>query len=367
MGRKLRVVMASPRNRACGIADYATFLYEKLGPELECSWLELPTTSSVQAWRQAAARADGANVAHVHFEPALFQIPRPYINRFATFMKRLRPSALVSLHDRILPLCPRWFEKKPYGFGDLLRDLAYLPFFAGWEKAQYGRAEHFLVHSPEMAAYIGDLAGPGRVTHILHPVPSVGCVWSAKEDHPLDLVSPGFIKAHKGFQDLLDLMHHLPFLKWDLAGSPQDQYDRVFTNCLEKRIRELGLADRIRITGYLTRRRMEDLATRAKAAIFPFRWAAGSGSLTWAVGLGLPVLATDLPVIVQFKDAGAGVKLLPRDNRKCWPERIAKVLNDPEEQALLSEANIKFARHHSYNEFARQVEGLYRLLGNRET
>lgn len=366
MTHRLRIVMAAPRKRVCGIGDHAAFLYKALGPDVECSWIDLPTTSSIRSWRQAAARADDAQVAHVHFEPSLFQIPRPYINRFTTFMKRLHPPALVSLHNKVLPIRPLWPEKRPYGCWDVLRDLAYMPFFWGWEKSQYKRAEHFLVHSSELAAFVSDFAGPNRVTQLFHPIPSVGRVWSPAEDHPLDLISLGFIKATKGYQDLLDFMRRWPSLTWNLAGGPQDEYDRAFTKHFKARIIEMGLAGRIRITGYLSRERMEALAIRAKAAVFPFRWAAGSGTLTWAIGLGLPILATDLPALAQFKEAGAGVKLLPMKTPECWADRIAGLLKDPEEQAMLSEANLKFARQHGYIEFARYVEGLYRFLGNKE-
>jgi glycosyltransferase involved in cell wall biosynthesis len=357
--------MAAPKKRVCGISDYAAFLYKAMGPKVECSWFDLPTTSSICSWRRAAARADDAQIAHVHFEPSLFKIPRPYINRFSTFMRRLRPPALVSLHNKVLPIRPFWSDKRPYGFWDVLRDLAYLPFFCGWEKSQYRRAGHFLVHSPELAAIATNFAGPHRVTHLFHPIPSVGRVWSPVEDHSLDLISLGFIKKNKGYQDLLDVVRHWPSLTWDVAGSPQDEYDRDFSKHFKSRIIEMELSGRIRITGYLSRERLEELAIRAKAAIFPFRWAAGSGTLTWAIGLGLPILATDLPAVVQFKEAGAGVELLPLNDPTSWAKRIAGILNDPEEQATLSEANLKFARQHGYIEFARQVEGLYRFLVNK--
>jgi glycosyltransferase involved in cell wall biosynthesis len=197
---------------------------------------------------------------------------------------------------------------------------------------------------------------------VRHPVPSVGRVWSVHENHPLDLVSPGFIKSHKGYYELLDLLSSKSKVTWNLAGSPQDAYDKAFTTRLETRIEELGLTARVRITGYLSRCDLEEHAVRAKAAIFPFHQAVGSGSLTWAIGMGMPVLATNLPALAQFREAGAGIKLLPLDRRETWPDLIDSVLGDPAEQEALSRANLDYARTNSYAELARQTAHIFRCL-----
>ena len=362
MRTKLRVAMAAPWGRACGIGDYAAFLAQALGTKHDLSWLDLPAASSVEAWQRAAAQADKAQIVHVHFEPSLFNIPRPYCNRFATFLNRLRPPVLVSLHDAIPSLRPRWMEKKPYVLFDLVRDLAYLPFYLWWEKMQYRRAQHWLVHSPELASTVARLTGSEPVSQTRIPVPPVGGVWSAHEDHSLDLVSPGFIKPHKGYDVLLDLLPNWNQLTWDLAGSPQDAYDSAFAGKFKIRIEELGLKERVRITGYLSRRDLEEHAVRAKAAVFPFNWAAGSSSLTWAIGLGLPVLATNLPPFVEFQEAGAGIELLPLDRRDLWPGLIDSILQDPARQLALSRANLDYARTNGYVQLASQVEHIYCCL-----
>ena len=366
MSHNLQLAIAAPRARACGIGDYAGFLAAALGPDINLFCVELPSGSSSHVWKQAATQAESADVAHVLFEPSLFSIPRPYVNRFATFMKRLKPPAVVTLHDILPQLRPRWSENQPHVLADLLRDLAYLPFFLPWERIQYKRAEHWLVHSPDLESRVSKLAGHERVSLALHPVPPAGRTWSADEEHPFDLISPGFVKAHKGYLGLLDLLPSLPNLSWVLAGGPQDKYDRFFTDRFKTRIEQLGLSDRVKLTGYLPRSDLEDLATRSKAAIFPFKWAAGSGSLTWAIALGLPILATDLPALVQFKKAGAGIKLLPLDNSNSggWHELIESVLRNPAAQSSLSEANLNFARRHSYAALAQLVKPIYQRLAH---
>jgi len=362
MSPSIQLTIVAPQGRVCGIGDYAGFLANALENEFVLSWIDPPPGPSAGDWLRAAAQADCADVVHVHFEPSLFSIPRPYINRFATFMKRLRPPAMVTLHDAIPQLRPRFVEKRPYAFTDLVRDLAYVPFYLPWEKIQYQRAQHWLVHSPSLRDRLGQLVGHERVSLALHPIPPAERVWSPAKAYSFDLISLGFVKAHKGYLKMLDVLSRLPHLTWVVAGGPQDHYDRIFADRLMSAVKRCGLQDRVIMTGYLNRRDLEQLAVKCKAAVFPFEWAAGSGSLTWAIALGLPVLATDLPALVQYREAGAGVELLPLNHCGSWPGLIDSLLQDMASMTVLSNANRQFAHNHSYGALADIVIPLYRRL-----
>ena len=359
----IRLAVAAPDRARCGVADYARFLGRALESHFDLVPIAFPETERRSAWIRAAAAADSTALVHVHYEYSLFRTVKPYRNRFATFMKRLQPPSVVTLHDLLPQLGvkawgTRWFQPR-----SLVRELAYAPWFGSWRQEMYGLADHWLVHSEEHRRVVATVVGASAVSSHLHPIPETGCQWSEPPPSP-KLVSPGFVKHHKGYLEFLDVLERLPSATWVIAGGPQDERDVRFVDELETRAARSGVADRLEITGYLDRAELERLASTATMAVFPFERVTGSGSLTWAIGLGMPVVASDLLPFRELAEAGAGLELLPLHQRDTWADRISALLVSPDRLAALGSANDRYRRSHGYDQLAGRLRDLFARLSN---
>ena len=257
-------------------------------------------------------------------------------------MDHLTVPAVGTLHDALPRLWPgwrAWARSRPVS--QALR-LAYLPFLAGWERAQYRKAAHWVTHVDALGARAWRFVGPERVTVLPMPAPSGHTLWTLADSTDNLLVTPGFIKEHKGYADFLDVLAALPDCQWVLAGGPQDDRDHRFLERFLRTARLKGVSDRITVTGYL---KIEDLQRRimaARIALFPFRSGTGSASIAWAIALGLPVLGSDLAPIRQFKSHGAGLALMPtRDPLHC-ADLLKRLLDSPAELTRMSADNVNY-------------------------
>lgn len=351
------MAIAAPGDPRCGIRDYADFLGQALQHEWHVVALELPDGTAAKAWRDAAARADAADLVLVHYEYGLFHSVRPYRNIFALFMKRLLPPAIVILHDLLPEYTPRWRERAlhPYRLYDALRDLAYLPFFAAWTRDNYGLADHFIVHVPQMRDRVRNRAPGAGISFFLHPVPATSGHWHIGKPKQYTFISPGFIKAHKGYLEFLEVVNSRRDWTWLLAGGPQNDADREFADLLHGRIGDMGLEGRVTISGYLSRRELEQQMISAELAVFPYRQATGSGAAAWAVGMGMPILATGLDSFTALAEDGAGLFLVPGGKPEQWPELAAGLLDDRARQEQLALRNAAFSARHSYETLAGRI------------
>lgn len=343
-----------PPGPHCGIRDHALFLCRELERHWRLVPVPLPATCSRTAWKRAAAVADSSDLALVHYEYGLFHSIRPYRNLYRCFMKRLRPPAMVLLHDLLPTLRPRWPDR-PYTLRDALRDLAYLGFFPTWSAHLYALADHYLVHGPQLAGRLP--ADPGRATVSVHPhpLPPVRGQWRAGNTKNFTFISPGFVKPHKGYLDFLPILRGNPAWSWLIAGGPQDGTDQDFLCQLQARIRELGMEERVRCSGYLAREEMEQAMVQAEVAVFPYARATASGAAAWAMAMAMPVLTTDCTNFQALAAAGGGLFLLPRNDRTLWPDLVHGLLADRERQEELARANREFAATCSYRQLARNI------------
>jgi hypothetical protein len=173
------------------------------------------------------------------------------------------------------------------------------------------------------------------------------------------LVTPGFVKEHKGYREAPPLLAARPDWHWWLAGGPQDARDARFLASLRAEAARLGVDARLHVTGYLSEARLEALAVRARLALFPFRSVTGSGSVNWAAGLGLPIAAADLPPLRRMHDDGAGLRLLPSGNPGAWEGLLAELLARDDDLAQLAQANTVYARAYSYERFGAFMAGVF--------
>jgi len=340
------------------VADHARQLVEALPEELAVTWLALPEDGARRRWRALADQAGGLDLLHVHFETSLFHSVKPLRNRFATLMNAVAVPKVATLHGPLPALAPRWRRgaRRP---ADLLRDLLYLPFFARWERTQYGRADRWIVHSEERARHVETHGGAGRTTVIALPTPAVERRWSPAGDGVARLVTPGFVKEAKGLELLLEAVAALPEVRWTIAGGPQDAADRRTLAAIEARIEALGLGDRVRITGFLPREEIDELLATASVAAFPYRWSTGSSALAWAIGSSTPILVSDLAVFRELVEGGAGLELVAEGDADAWITALRGLLGDPERRVELSRRNRAYAARSSWRHAAERTAAVY--------
>ena len=356
------LAVAAPGATRCGITDYAAFLGKSLQADWQLLEIQLPASDSPRAWRNAAGQADPADLALIHYEYNLFRSVKPGRNLFARFMQRLKPPAIVILHDLLPELTPCRQARKPYRLRVALRDLAYLPFFSTWSKTLYGLADRFIVHAPHLAARARSRAPGVDVSFLPHPIPPTSRQWHIAQSKTYTFITPGFIKEHKGYLDFLDVVQSRPQWNWQIAGGPQNATDQQFVVHLHARITEMDLADRVTISGYRSREGMEEMMAGAELAVFPYRRVTGSGAAAWAVGMGMPVIATDRETFRDLVRAGGGLALLPGGKPEHWAELAGGLLADPERRRRLANANSRFSALHGYDETAGHITAIAAAL-----
>lgn len=363
----IRLGIAIRRKGACGIRDYAERLAAAL-PEAETVWIDTGACHSARDWRRAAQGAAGLDVVHAHYEYQLFGRVSPFRNLFAAFLRGLPAPCVVTLHDALPRLWRGARSALRGGAANVLRQAFYAPFLAArWERRQYRRAAGAVAHNAGIARRARQVLGYHRVLLTPHPVPRCAVQWAPGRRPPAEsrLVTPGFIKEHKGYDEALPMFSAQPGWTWVLAGGPQDGKDREYLDRLEAKIAERGLASRVRITGYLPAEEMERVTAECDAALFPFRRVTGSGTLALAQGLGMPILATGRPALKDLREEGAGLVLLDPSDPRRWLQAAASLLGDPAALRSCAARNREFARANGYDRLARRMEAIFREILSR--
>jgi glycosyltransferase involved in cell wall biosynthesis len=127
---------------------------------------------------------------------------------------------------------------------------------------------------------------------------------------------------------------------------------------LESTVGSTDLAG-IKFTGYVPEDRVEELFASAIAVLLPYTtptWS--SGTFTLASAFGRPVIASDLPDFRELMTEGAGIVLFPNGDSDALAERIEELVHDPGMQLRLGEANLAWARRHSFEDIANSLINL---------
>lgn len=347
-----RIAMAVPRAQPCGIADYADALADALAPSASVTWIDLAGCRAPGDFRKAAGLAAGHDAAIVHYTYEFFRHVSPFRNGYAAFMAALPVPAVAIMHDAL----PRLDGSLPVPAARRLAlRLLYTALAPGWEARQYRRAAVVVAHSPDIAARACRALDDRRVLALPHPVRRTPHAWTPPADGNIHLVTPGFIKAHKGYDDGLAVLAAHPSWRWTLAGGPREARDEAYAASLLDAARQLGVQARLAITGYLPAAELEARCAAAHAAFFPFRTVTGSGSMTWAIGLGLPIVATELPATRWLEADGAGIALIPAGASATWPACLGAKLGAPAALAELARRNRAYAAGHGYDHLAKQL------------
>ncbi len=353
----IRVAILAPVDRPCGVGDVAARLARALPAGFQPTMIDLPSSAHRRDWRRASRLAGGHDVVHVHYEYGLFRVVKPLRNRLASLLDGIGSPTVVSLHGSLPDLAPRWPVWR--GLGDAARDLAYLPFFARWEAAQYRRARHFIAHARPVHERAARFVPADRLSLLPLPVPRVASRWQGPPaDGPL-IVTPGFVKPDKGYELLVEVLRRLPGWRWVIAGGPQDDRDRRHLEELRQAVDGAGLAGRIRVTGYRPAAEVEAEFAGATMAVLPFHRAAASASLVWAIACATPVVAADLPSCVEVAQEGAGVELVEGRDADVWARSLAELAADVEQLRRLSAASQRYAAGHDDAAVAARHASLY--------
>lgn len=337
----IRVAIAASFDRPCGVGDLAGRLARALPLDFEPTLVDLPLTDRSPEWRRAAQALDGHDIVHVHYEYSLFHVVKPLRNRFADLLSRITAPTVVTLHDALPRLDPRWPHWRTVGDG--VRDLGYLAFFPWWEAAQYRRADHLIAHSRPVHERAAGLVAHDRLSLVPLPVPTVSRSWRWSPSGPPVIVSPGFVKPHKGYELLVEVLERLPGWRWVVAGGPQDEQDRRYVAGLQQHIDDSGIGHRVRLTGFCPETDVESELARATLAVLPFHRAAASSSLAWAVACATPVVAADLPAFADVAGEGAGIDLVAGWDADRWAGRLAELAGDRGKLERLSEASRRYS------------------------
>ena len=357
----LRIAIAARTSGECGIRDYAERLAARLPPDIEVRWIDLGACASRADLRRAARRANEADAVHVHYEYPLFGRVSPLCNRYAAFMRGLAVPSVATLHNMFPRLWRGGRALLRSGPAGWLRQALYLPFLPTWKDAQYRLAALSIAHTAAIARRAARAVGTDRVWLTPLPVPSCGTPWEPRPraSGEFRMVTPGFIKEHKGYEDALALFEANPGWTWTLAGGPQDAQDRAFLGRLKARIAACGCSGRVRITGYLPADELERVTRDADAALYPFRHATGSASAALALGLGMPIFASGIPSMRELAEAGAGLVLLDPSDPARWPEAARRPADDAQALTAMAGRNRAFARDHGYDALARRLAGWF--------
>jgi glycosyltransferase involved in cell wall biosynthesis len=157
------------------------------------------------------------------------------------------------------------------------------------------------------------------------------------------------VRPHKNQQLLVEALPHLPD---DVAVVAAGERERGAEQ-LERRARELGVADRFRLPGYLEDARLEGLWRAAACAAFPTR-AEGFGlPVIEAMQRGVPVACSDLPVLREV--GGPAARYFAPDDAAGAASAVLAAMGDRD----AAERGRERARGFSWEAAARGTYAVY--------
>lgn len=178
---------------------------------------------------------------------------------------------------------------------------------ATWRLVQ--SADKVLVCTHEEARRLTGLVQSGEATVIPHFVeqrPRSPSRAKAKERLGLEerrvLGMLGYIHRRKGYDLAVEALQYLPEDFVLLCVGRPGRDSRGYADELKRRATELGVSERFRMTGYVEEEDLDDYLAATDLALCPFREASASGSLATWIAAERPVLASDLPLFVEYNE-----------------------------------------------------------------
>lgn len=169
----------------------------------------------------------------------------------------------------------------------------------------------------------------------------------------------GLVRPYKGVDLLVEAF----------AGAPEDAVllvvgmPRMPLEPLERRARELGIADRVRfVPRFVPDEELPSYFRRADLVALPYREIDQSGVLYTALAFGAPLLLSDVGGFGEIAARGAA-RLVEPGSVESLRAGLVAVLGDTDERRRMAEAGRRLAAgEHSWDAAAAATELLYRQL-----
>ncbi len=169
----------------------------------------------------------------------------------------------------------------------------------------------------------------------------------------------GLVRPYKGVDLLVEA----------LAGTPDDVVllvvgmPRTPLAPLERRARELGLADRVRfVPRFVADADVGAYFRRADVAVLPYREIEQSGVLYTALAFGTPLVLSAAGGFPEIAERGAARLVEPGNVESLRTELVGLLDDEPARRALSQAALALAAGDHSWERAAALTEDLYRKL-----
>lgn len=374
-----RLLWIVPERRG-GISSYV----ESLWPAVADACLEAgdfePSPPLVGSDAEVLARLETSTeprpeIVHLQHEYGLFGGRNPAVDRFPTWIRRLRRclptgSRIVATAHTVVPSGHR-LETRGQGwrtpFHALVNAVGLPWLHHGWSTGTWGAFDGVVTHSrlqrPDLRVGTGT-----ATTTIPHYVPTVAAAVVPPAERPIrdmPIVTVfGYFCPEKG-QDLAieALRHcHAPVLLRLGGAARLARYDGYIARC-RRRIAEFGLADRVEILGFIPEEDLAGMFLASDLVLAPFRWTSGSGSLARALAHGAAVLASDLPLNREIAERVPGVVAFFRsDDPVDCGRAVDRLLDDAAGRARLSARARQYAAAYSPRVIARLHLDFYRRI-----
>ena len=162
---------------------------------------------------------------------------------------------------------------------------------------------------------------PGRVSVLPNPVPVLHEVAEApRNGHTLAFA--GRLTAQKSLDRALEAVAGADGVRLVIAGEGPDR------PALERRARELGIADRVDFVGAQPRQRVVELFRSADAAILSSSWENFPHTVVEALAVGTPVLAMEAGGVGEVVQDGVNGLLVPAGDTAALADAVRRYFSD---------------------------------------
>jgi glycosyltransferase involved in cell wall biosynthesis len=363
----LRVAMATTWNTRCGVAEYASYLVKNSGRSVEFQifankGVEILNSASemavIRCWSNRwnpdldelndALDGSGADVLHIQFNFDFFDLER-----------------LAALIDR--QLCRRGVVITFHRTKDVDRDgeivsLAHI-------RDTLARADCLIVHQDRDAHFLGEIGLSENVRIVRQGTASPPTVMPAEVRAATGLGRRpvlgtfGFLLPHKGTLGLVKVVDRLRsefpdiFLLALCARHPDGS--RAYENELRDEIAQRELQENVLlVTDYLADKTASAILRAADAIVLPYSHTeeSSSAALRFVLPVGRPIIATDLPI---FADCREALLVVDPDDPSALESAIRRVLSDPPLQEELSDGAATAARRFRWPRSAAHHREIY--------
>jgi len=174
-----------------------------------------------------------------------------------------------------------------------------------------------------------------------------------REDQPPDwrwrLLYLGRVVPGKGVHTAVEALARLPArARLEVVG----EGDAAYRRRLERRARELGVAERVTFLPARPREQLADVYRRADAVLFPVVWPEPWGLVPLeAMAVGRPVIATGRGGSGDYLRGGENSLLFPAEDPAALAAAVSALADDPELRARLRRGGYETAARHREGAF----------------